>query len=221
MESSSPWRRTWWWMLLLVQILGATLVPCVESQSGVISLGSKLSGDETWLSQNGTFTMGFHAIPANSSNLYVGVWYSGVPITPVWLLNRETPVKPGASLSILKGGNITLVDGDGSQVWTSDTAVFGVTEAIFLENGNLVLRNASGATVFDSFDILANTFLPGMYVSTPPPLNLNSRSHFSHFQIEVSMNTYASMSFDDGNWFRHFEGHFPACHVCDPPPASS
>ena len=187
MESSSSWRRTWWWMLLLVQILGATLVPCVESQSGVISLGSKLSGDETWLSQNGTFTMGFHAIPANSSNLYLGVWYSGVPITPVWLLNRETPVKPGASLSILKGGNITLVDGDGSQVWTSDTATFGVTEAIFLENGNLVLRNASGATVFDSFDILANTFLPGMYVSTPPHLNPNSRSHLSHFQIKVSL----------------------------------
>lgn len=172
-SSSSSWRRTWWWMLLLVQILGATWVPCVESQSGVISLGSKLSGEETWLSQNGTFTMGFHAIPANSSNLYVGVWYSGVPITPVWLLNRETPVKPGASLSILKGGNITLVDGDGSQVWASDTAVFGVTDAIFLENGNLVLRNASGATVFDSFDILADTFLPGMYVSTPPPLNVN------------------------------------------------
>lgn len=160
--------------LLLPLVIHLLTIPWTRTTYGALtqtgpylSLGVSLRTNETWLSENGTFTMGFFAVPANSSSLYLGVWYSGVPIASVWLLVRDKAVTVGASLTLGYGGNITLADADGSQVWVSNTATYGVADAAFLENGNLVLRNASGATVWDSFNYPTDTFLPGMTVIHP------------------------------------------------------
>lgn len=152
------------WVLLPLVLLTVTKTTVAQQSRSAASftLGASLATNQTWLSENGTFTMGFHAVPASSSSLYLGVWYSGVPVVPVWLMNRDRPVTRGAALTLTSAGNLVLADANGSRVWTSNTP--GVVGGRFLENGNIVLRNSSGAILWDSFNFPTDTFLPGLVV---------------------------------------------------------
>nr|AMH40476.1 G-type lectin-domain containing receptor kinase 4 [Pohlia nutans] len=155
-------RNILWVLLPLVLTVTKAMA---QTQSGAsFTVGASLGTNQTWLSENGTFTMGYTPIPANSTSLYLGVWYSGVQVVPVWLMHRERPVKAGATLTLTRGGNLVLVDADGSQVFTSNTSALGVVGGQFLENGNIVLQNGSDATVWDSFNYPTDTFLPGLVV---------------------------------------------------------
>jgi len=55
-------------------------------------------------------------------------------------------------------------DEKGAIVFTSNTSALGVVGGRFLENGNVVLVNGEGQTVWDSFDYPTDTFLPGLVV---------------------------------------------------------
>lgn len=154
-----------WVLVALLLVVRRSEAQAVSASS--FTVGATLGSNQTWLSENGTFTMGFHAIPANSTSLYLAVWYSGVQVVPVWLMHRQRAVKPGATLTLTSAGNLVLLDSNGSQVWTSNTSARGVVGGNFLENGNIVLRNGSGASVWDSFNYPTDTFLPGLVVHSP------------------------------------------------------
>ena len=174
------------WVIILLLLGSGTRIVAQSVQSAAsFTLGASLGSNQSWVSQNGTFTMGFCAIPANSSSLYLGVWYSGVPVAPVWLANAERAVKSGATLALTNAGNLVLLDADGVQVWQSNTSASGIVSGGFLDNGNIQLWNASDATMWDSFDYPTDTFLPGMVVSpaTLPKIDtpfLRSISNCSH-----------------------------------------
>ncbi|XP_024379160.1 G-type lectin S-receptor-like serine/threonine-protein kinase At2g19130 [Physcomitrium patens] len=158
-----------WVPIRLVVAVSMVMTTRIVAQSASLDaqsfgLNATLGGNQTWLSENGTFTMGFYPIPANSSSLYLAVWYSGVPVAPVWLMNRERAVKSGATLTLNNAGSLVLANADGSSVWTSNTSGVGVVGGKFLENGNIVLRNSSNWTMWDSFDYPTDTFLPGLIV---------------------------------------------------------
>ncbi|KAF8093549.1 hypothetical protein N665_0383s0174 [Sinapis alba] len=133
----------------------------VSSAADTISANFTLSGDQTLLSSNGTFKMGFFQ-PGTSSNFYIGMWYQELSIqTIVWVANREKAVSD-KNTSVLKmsDGNLVLLDGN-NLVWSTGLKSSSAHEAVLLDDGNLVLRDEAGSVLWQSFDNPGDTWLPG------------------------------------------------------------
>ncbi|KAL0306447.1 UNVERIFIED_CONTAM: G-type lectin S-receptor-like serine/threonine-protein kinase [Sesamum radiatum] len=115
-----------------------------------------------------SFELGFFR-PGNSTNLYVGIWYKNVTLrTPIWVANREFPVRntSSAALKFIQTGNLVLQDENGT-IWSSNvTRAAQNPVAQLLDSGNLVIREANdyrpGNYLWQSFDHPTNTFLQGM-----------------------------------------------------------
>ncbi|CAN6855681.1 unnamed protein product [Brassica oleracea] len=133
----------------------------VSSAADTISANFTLSGDQTLLSSNGTFKMGFFK-PGNSTNFYIGMWYQELSIqTIVWVANRDKPVSDkNASVLRISDGNLVLLDGN-SLVWSTGLNSSSALDAVLQDDGNLVLRDESGSPLWQSFDHLGDTWLPG------------------------------------------------------------
>ncbi|KAL0001804.1 hypothetical protein SO802_015585 [Lithocarpus litseifolius] len=134
-----------------------------------ISANQSLSGDQTIVSKGGNFELGFFK-PGNSSrsNYYRGMRYMKVSLrTIVWVANRETPVSDKSS-SVLRisDGNLVLFNESQITIWSTNlcSTSSGLLEAVFLDNGNLVLRDGSDNSsklLWQSFDKPTHTWLPG------------------------------------------------------------
>ncbi|BFG26236.1 hypothetical protein CerSpe_125100 [Prunus speciosa] len=137
-----------------------------------IAANQSLSGDQTIVSQRKVFELGFFK-PGNSSNYYIGMWYSKQVVslqTIVWVANRETPVSDRFS-SVLKisDGNLVLFNESNTQIWSTNlsyTTTSGSAQAVLLDSGNLVLRTAgsnanTSEPLWQSFDHPVDTWLPG------------------------------------------------------------
>ncbi|KAF7094176.1 hypothetical protein CFC21_096511 [Triticum aestivum] len=132
--------------------------------------GKPLSPGTTIVSDGGDFALGFFSSGSMPSNLYLSIWYNGIPeLTMVWVANRETPVTNSTSsastLSLTSTSNLVLSDGaDSHVVWTTDVASSSSSSpvAVLLNTGNLVIQSPNGSRVWQSFDHPTDTFLPGM-----------------------------------------------------------
>uniref|UniRef100_A0A0E0NC64 non-specific serine/threonine protein kinase n=2 Tax=Oryza TaxID=4527 RepID=A0A0E0NC64_ORYRU len=78
----------------------------------------------------------------------------------MWTANRSRPVKDNASLQF-KDGNLILRDFDGSLVWSTNTSDSRVVGLNLAETGNMVLFDAMGKTVWESFEHPTDTLLLG------------------------------------------------------------
>ncbi|CAH2051271.1 unnamed protein product, partial [Thlaspi arvense] len=144
----------------------------VSSAADTISANFTLSGDQTLVSSNDTFKMGFFR-PGTSPNFYIGMWYQQLSEqTVVWVANRDKPVSD-KNTSVLKisGGNLVLLDGENqTPVWSTGlNSTTGTSssslKAVLLDDGNLVLRDdESGSLLWQSFDHPGNTWLPGVKI---------------------------------------------------------
>nr|GME17426.1 G-type lectin S-receptor-like serine/threonine-protein kinase At4g27290 isoform X2 [Ipomoea batatas] len=124
---------------------------------------------DTIVSSGGIFEMGFFS-PINSQNIYVGIWYKNIPIrTVVWVANRDTPLSNTSSvaLQIISPGWLALVDGNGTDIWHTNTSrQVQNPVAKLLDSGNLVVIDANDdipeSFLWQSFDHPTDTHLPGM-----------------------------------------------------------
>ena len=150
----------WLSWLLLVLIVWSSVCNCKGSDT--ISAGESLFLNQTLISRQGRFELGLFA-PANSTNYYVGIWYKTIMIqTVVWVLNRNQSIQ-----SSFRDTCLNLV-ANSKVIWRSMASLY-VSEAIILDNGNFVLRNASGI-LWQSFDNPTDTWLPGAMVATEAKL---------------------------------------------------
>ncbi|KAH9327050.1 hypothetical protein KI387_007228, partial [Taxus chinensis] len=132
-----------------------------------LSMGISLTGNQTIMSKNGTFAMGFFS-PSGSHNWYVGIWYAQVSEKEiVWVANRESPIRniPGV-LNLSRDGHLGVYGAEGNCVW-SINGTKKVSRGVLLDSGNFFLLGADNRyeTVWESFDHPTNTWLPGMKVS--------------------------------------------------------
>ncbi|KAG6661344.1 hypothetical protein CIPAW_03G167100 [Carya illinoinensis] len=133
-----------------------------------ISANQSLSGDQTIVSDGGSFVLGFFT-PGNSSKYYIGIWYSKVKVstqTIVWVANRDKPVSDKSS-SVLRisNGNLVLFNESKIPVWSTNLSSTNssAVAAVLLDEGNLVLRDSSSNLsdhLWRSFDHPTHTWLP-------------------------------------------------------------
>ncbi|KAK9290187.1 hypothetical protein L1049_008353 [Liquidambar formosana] len=148
-------------ILLLYLCLIAT-----TTKSADISPGSTLyasAPNQTWLSQNSTFSLGFIPSTDTPSSFSAAINYNGIPIWHAG--NGSTTVDSGASLQFLTSGNLILVNGSGATVWQSNTAGRGVSVATLEASGNLVLKNGT-VSVWSSFENPTDTIVPTQNFTT-------------------------------------------------------
>ncbi|KAE9616836.1 putative protein kinase RLK-Pelle-SD-2b family [Lupinus albus] len=133
-----------------------------------ISTNQSLSGDQTLVSKEGNFELGFFQT-GNSSNYYIGTWYKKVSErTYVWVANRDNPLSDNNSVMLtISGGNLVLLNQSQNIVWSTNLSSpsSGSVVAVLLDSGNLILSNRPDATeseaLWQSFDHPADTWLPG------------------------------------------------------------
>ncbi|KAL5997774.1 hypothetical protein ACLOJK_008704 [Asimina triloba] len=79
----------------------------------------------------------------------------------VWTANRDNPVRRNAKLELTQTGDLVLLDPIGTKVWSTDTAGKSVAGMNISAQGNLILFNDTGGTVWQSFDDPVDVLLPG------------------------------------------------------------
>ncbi|XP_057796285.1 G-type lectin S-receptor-like serine/threonine-protein kinase At4g27290 [Salvia miltiorrhiza] len=148
------------------------LVLCISNFISVcngsdgISAGESLFPNQTIISKEGKFELGFFT-PGNSSSssYYVGIWYKNIPVeTVVWVLNRNYSIQSSfldTCLLQMSNSSLNLIV-NSKVIWRSAASLY-VTEALILDTGNFVLRNSSGI-LWQSFSNPTDTWLPGAMV---------------------------------------------------------
>ncbi|XP_076882618.1 G-type lectin S-receptor-like serine/threonine-protein kinase SD2-5 [Bidens hawaiensis] len=83
----------------------------------------------------------------------------------VWSANGDHPVRDNVILNFTEAGDLMLKDGDGSIVWTTDTAGKSIAGMNLTDTGNLVLFDHQNSVVWQSFDYPTDCLLPGQKMS--------------------------------------------------------
>ncbi|KAK7324626.1 hypothetical protein VNO77_28342 [Canavalia gladiata] len=146
------------------KIMGAT---------DTISELQSLSGNQTLVSKNGNFELGFFT-PGNSMNYYLGIWYKDIPVqTVVWVANRETSSKSTSSLVLhinTTTKSILLLGHNKTVIWCAIPSRKAQNPVLqLLDSGNLVLKEQyhdedPKQYLWQSFDYPCDTQLPGMKI---------------------------------------------------------
>ncbi|GJN01632.1 hypothetical protein PR202_ga18911 [Eleusine coracana subsp. coracana] len=152
-------------LLLLLSL--SLLSPRSAFAADTLGKGSNITGSETLVSADGTFTMGFFS-PGVSAKIYLGIWFTVSRDAVCWVANRERPINDKAgALVVSDTGSLFLLDGFRQAMWSSNTTSTTAVEAQLLDNGNLVVRNRGSNTVlWQSFDNPSNVMVSGMKVGT-------------------------------------------------------
>ncbi|KAE8680583.1 MATE efflux family protein 1 [Hibiscus syriacus] len=156
--------------LLLCISLGSFLFGVVISE---IPLGSKLSvgGNDSWVSSNGDFAIGFFSRPDMPNRFSVGIRFDSksIPVdehSMVWVAGGDVAVSNSSYLELQMNGELVLFDAlQGQEVWSAKTSQFSVVVAFLRDDGNLILLNEKKVVIWQSFDYPTNTLLPGQRLS--------------------------------------------------------
>ncbi|KAM0048881.1 putative protein kinase RLK-Pelle-DLSV family [Helianthus debilis subsp. tardiflorus] len=154
--------------MLLPYITFFFLVLGISSSLDTIPMHQNISDGQTIVSANAQFELGFFTL-GGSKNRYLGIWYKNTsPQTVAWVANRETPlIDTSGALKLDNQGNLTLVNGSGKLMWSSNYSSASGTDIInlvaqLLDTGNLVIKNGNEIVIWQSFDYPGDTCLAGM-----------------------------------------------------------
>ncbi|KAI8525289.1 hypothetical protein RHMOL_Rhmol13G0219200 [Rhododendron molle] len=126
-----------------------------------------ITDPESIISSNNVFQLGFFS-PINTTNRYVGIWYSDIPLrTVVWVANRDRPLTDSSGTVIISDdGNLLILSGQKQIIWSSNVSnpvPVVNSSAQLLDSGNLVIRDDSdGRTIWESFQYPSDSFLQRM-----------------------------------------------------------
>ncbi|GLT45641.1 hypothetical protein SLA2020_194590 [Shorea laevis] len=137
------------------------------SSANNIAPSKSIKYPEAIISNGSKFQLGFFS-PANSTDLYVGIWYNGIdPVKGViWVANREKPLKDSSgTMMISRDGNLVVVNRQKEVLWSSNVEKLTGNNMIveLRDSGNLVLLDkTTGVNMWESFQQPSNVFMPTM-----------------------------------------------------------
>lgn len=159
-----------------------------------------------------SFACGFFCTGACKSNILFAVYIvytdSGSYITDdmggipqvVWSANRDRPVSENATVRFSSDGNLILQDGNGTTVWSTNTAGKSVAGVRVTETGNLVLFDDNNATVWDSFDYPTDSWVLGQTLKYGLRLTANvSETNWTSGQLYLTVDSQGLSTYVDAN----------------------
>nr|GMD73785.1 G-type lectin S-receptor-like serine/threonine-protein kinase LECRK2 [Ipomoea batatas] len=141
------------------------MLPTFSSSQTNVSIGSTLiAGDENqppWISPSGEFAFGFWQLD-NANQFLVAVWYNNISEkTLAWYANGDNPAQKGSNLNLTSNRGLLLVSPNGKETQISDPIVRTVTHGSMQNTGNFVLFNGDSESLWESFNNVKDTILPG------------------------------------------------------------
>ncbi|KAL6145428.1 hypothetical protein ACLB2K_056116 [Fragaria x ananassa] len=129
------------------------------------------------VSKERNFELGFFS-PGNSSNRYVGIWFSQSRVsekTVVWIANRDNSINDTSGVfTVNRYGELVLYayNMETSPIWSANVSHLVKDKSTLsayvqlLDTGNLVMfqNDRDGIFVWQSFDYPTDTLIPGMKV---------------------------------------------------------
>ncbi|KAH0756954.1 hypothetical protein KY290_020447 [Solanum tuberosum] len=119
-------------------------------------------------SPGGVFKLGFFS-PQNSTNRYVGIWYSFSVTTVIWVANRDKPLRDSSGVvKISRDGNIVITNGEEEILWSSNVSTSQVNSiGLLQDSGNFVLvdHRDNMSTIWQSFEHPSDSTIPRMRIS--------------------------------------------------------
>ncbi|CAL0320487.1 unnamed protein product [Lupinus luteus] len=171
-------------------VIVTLVLGCFSSCIGsYIGLGSRLlaSKEQTWVSDNGTFALGFTPAEADHQLFQLAIWFAELPGDPtlVWSPNRDSLVSQDAILELDTTGNLVLIDGN-ITIWSSNTSSAGVEAATMSESGNFILHNTNNHPLWQSFSQPSDTLLPNQPLTVSSELTSSkSSSHGGYYALKM------------------------------------
>ncbi|KAG6392273.1 hypothetical protein SASPL_146487 [Salvia splendens] len=145
-------------------------VACLSIEKHTISTGVVIKDPQTITSQNQIYKLGFFT-PPNTTNRYLGIFFTFSEETVIWVANRNKPLKDSSGVVTLsQDGNLVVLDGTTNQtIWSTNlttTSPVMNTTAQLLDTGNLILQKEdSGDILWQSFSEPTDVIVPGMTLS--------------------------------------------------------
>ncbi|KAK1686005.1 hypothetical protein QYE76_046853 [Lolium multiflorum] len=118
------------------------------------------------VSPSGNFACGFRKVATNTYTF--AIWITAAAdATVAWTANRDAPVNGRGSRFELRkdGSGLVLEDFGGRVVWSTNTSATKADRGELLDTGNLVVADASGHALWQSFDWPTDTLLPGQPIT--------------------------------------------------------
>eukprot|EP01018_Ginkgo_biloba_P000045 Gb_32319 [translate_table: standard] len=119
--------------------------------------------NETLVSPNGIYELGFWQPPGLRDNYYLSIWFRFTPShnrTIAWTVQSGCEAS-SCTLELNDQGNLVIVGTFNNLFWSSQTTERNVSAAKLLDSGNFVLVTNQQTTVWSSFDYPSNALLPG------------------------------------------------------------
>uniref|UniRef100_M8CAE5 non-specific serine/threonine protein kinase n=1 Tax=Aegilops tauschii TaxID=37682 RepID=M8CAE5_AEGTA len=106
---------------------------------------------------------------ANGTKWYLGIWFTVSPADVICAANRDRPLNASSSgtVTLSGAGDLVLLDAasNNETVWSSNSSAAAPSAVAQLDdNGNLVLADAAGAVLWQSFDHPTNTYVSEMRI---------------------------------------------------------
>lgn len=124
-----------------------------------------LSNSQTLVSAGGVFELGLFN-ESSSGYYYLGIWFRADASKVVWV-DRDNSILDSSGVLQIRSGNLVLTDRRQVPLIVNSLSLANVTNtsATLLDTGNFVLKGAdTGTSIWQSFDIPTDTFLPGMKI---------------------------------------------------------
>ncbi|CAD6240643.1 unnamed protein product [Miscanthus lutarioriparius] len=143
------------------------LLAVAASATDTILPGAGISGNQTLVSKNGDFELGFFA-PGADIHRFLGVRFKRMPSTSptFWVGDRVGISDLSAAALEVFAGSLCITEA-GSTCWCSPVAGAGppppAAAAVLLGDGNMVVRDQANASrvLWQSFDSPGDSLLPG------------------------------------------------------------
>ncbi|KAK9937448.1 hypothetical protein M0R45_014238 [Rubus argutus] len=161
--------------LNLFFLIFATLWTCHGAVRDTLKPGDTLDSTSFLVSAKAMFTLGFFA-NQNSNSSYLAIWQTGNPVR-LWIANRSAPILyPSGVLTLDMNKTLKIMHKGGDPVVlypaNSETTSINSTSTVvatLLDSGNFIMQelNSDGSmkrVLWESFDHLGDTLLPGMKV---------------------------------------------------------